>query len=58
MTVRKNARSSRESGFGRLMYHPVAEKIAATRSELLMISPYFVPMPGEVELLAQETRKR
>ena len=43
--------------FGRLMYRPVAEKIAATRSELLMITPYFVPTPSEVESLAQETRK-
>jgi len=38
--------------FGRLMYRPIEEKIAATRSELLMITPYFVPVPGEERLLA------
>jgi putative cardiolipin synthase len=45
-------------GFGRLMYQPVAEKIAAARSELLMITPYFVPIPNEVKLLALETREK
>jgi cardiolipin synthase C len=38
--------------FGQLMYGPIADKIAATRSELLMITPYFVPVPGERQLLA------
>jgi putative cardiolipin synthase len=38
--------------FGRLMCHPIEDKIAATRSELLMITPYFVPVPEEERLLA------
>lgn len=38
--------------FGRLMYRPIEDKIAATRSELLMITPYFVPVPDEERLLA------
>jgi len=38
--------------FGRLMYRPIEDKIAATRSELLMITPYFVPVPEEERLLA------
>ena len=44
-------------GFGRLMYQPIEARIAATQSELLMITPYFVPMPSEVRLLAAETQK-
>lgn len=45
-------------GFGRLMYRPITEKIAATRSELLMITPYFVPMPSEVRLLEEKTQQK
>lgn len=41
------------NGIGRLMYGPVAERIRATREELLMITPYFVPVSGEIDLLAQ-----
>ncbi|HEY6926169.1 MAG TPA: phospholipase D family protein, partial [Steroidobacteraceae bacterium] len=44
--------------FGRLMYHPIEEKIAATQSELLMITPYFVPVPGERQLLADRVKHR
>ena len=44
--------------FGRLMYRPITEKIASTRAELLMITPYFVPMPGEVHLLNQEVQQK
>jgi cardiolipin synthase C len=36
---------------GRLMYEPVARAAAAVQSELLMITPYFVPTPGELLLL-------
>lgn len=43
--------------FGRLMYQPIETAIAATQSDLLMISPYFVPMQSEAQLLAAETRK-
>jgi cardiolipin synthase C len=39
---------------GHLMYPPVAQKIAATRSDLLMVTPYFVPTPEEEHLLAQQ----
>lgn len=40
-------------GFGRLMYGPVADRIRAAREELLMITPYFVPVSGEIRLLAE-----
>lgn len=49
---KKQARDG--SRFGRLMYGPVADRIAATRSELIMITPYFVPVPAEIQLLEQE----
>jgi putative cardiolipin synthase len=39
---------------GRLMYRPMAERIAATRSELSVVTPYFVPMTSEQKLLAQQ----
>jgi cardiolipin synthase C len=42
--------------FGQLMYRPIEDKIAATRSELLMITPYFVPVPAEEHLLADRVR--
>jgi cardiolipin synthase C len=42
--------------FGRLMYRPIEDKIAATRSELLMITPYFVPVRDEERLLADRVR--
>lgn len=41
-------------GFGRLMYGPVAQRIALANSELLMITPYFVPVPGEIRLLTEQ----
>jgi cardiolipin synthase C len=40
--------------FGRLMYRPIADKIATTRSNLLMVTPYFVPTRDELQLLARE----
>jgi putative cardiolipin synthase len=40
--------------FGRLMYGPVAEEIDASHSELLMITPYFVPTNRELQLLASK----
>jgi putative cardiolipin synthase len=45
------------NGFGRLMYGPVADRIRATREELLMITPYFVPVSGEVRLLAEANQR-
>jgi putative cardiolipin synthase len=36
---------------GRLMYEPVARAAAAAQTELLMITPYFVPTPEELKLL-------
>ena len=38
---------------GRLMYEPVARAAAAVQTELLMITPYFVPTPEELQLLKQ-----
>ena len=37
--------------FGNLMYKPVADAVAETRSELLMVTPYFVPTDAEKRLL-------
>jgi putative cardiolipin synthase len=42
---------------GELMYEPVAKAAARVKTELLMISPYFVPTKGEVRLLA-DARER
>lgn len=36
---------------GRLMYEPVAAAASAVQTELLMITPYFVPTPEELRLL-------
>ncbi len=44
--------------FGRLMYGPIADKIAATHSSLLMVTPYFVPTQDEVHLLAQQVERK
>jgi putative cardiolipin synthase len=38
-------------------YEPVAKTVTAVRSELLMITPYFVPTPGESQAL-KELRQR
>ncbi len=35
------------------IYKPVAETVAAVRSELLMITPYFVPTPEESQILKE-----
>jgi cardiolipin synthase C len=43
---------------GRLMYQPMAEQIAATRSELTVVTPYFVPVPGEERLLAEKAGQK
>lgn len=42
---------------GRLMYEPVARTAAAANSELLMITPYYIPTPEERQLL-QVLRQR
>ncbi len=42
---------------GRLMYEPVAQAARAVKSELLLITPYFVPTPEEMDLL-QDLRGR
>ena len=42
---------------GPLIYVPVAERIAATRGELLVITPYFVPIPDEERLLEQQRER-
>lgn len=39
------------SRVGSVMYKPVAEAVSAVRTELLMITPYFVPSKGERRLL-------
>lgn len=43
---------------GRLMYQPIAEKIATARSDLLMVTPYFVPTDDEVRLLARQVERK
>jgi putative cardiolipin synthase len=42
---------------GELMYEPVADAVTHVQTELLMVSPYFVPTKGEVRLL-EDTRGR
>jgi len=42
---------------GRLMHRPVAKAVAAVQSELLMITPYFIPGGEGMDLFA-ELRKR
>jgi putative cardiolipin synthase len=44
--------------FGRLMYPPMAARIAATHSQLLVVTPYFVPTPSELQLLAQQIERK
>jgi putative cardiolipin synthase len=44
--------------FGRLMYPPMAERIAATQSQLLVVTPYFVPTPNELQLLARQIERK
>lgn len=42
---------------GELMYEPIAAATTHVQTELLMVSPYFVPTKGEVRLL-EDTRQR
>ena len=44
--------------FGQLIYVPVAQRMEATRSELLIITPYFVPIPDERRILKQQHEKK
>jgi len=54
-----NKRDIRDgNGFGRLMYQPIAQRIGSARSELLMITPYFVPVNGEIRLLSQANARK
>jgi len=43
---------------GQLMYEPMAEQIAASHSELTVVTPYFVPVPSEERLLAQKASQQ
>jgi cardiolipin synthase C len=43
---------------GRLMYAPIAGEIAATRTQLSIVTPYFVPTPQEEKLLADQARRQ
>lgn len=47
------------AGAGRapFVYEPVAQAVAAVRTELLMITPYFVPTPEETQVL-KDLRQR
>ena len=42
---------------GELMYEPIANVATHVQTELLMVTPYFVPTKGEVRLL-EDTRQR
>ena len=42
---------------GRLMYGPISEAVNSVQSELLMITPYLVPTPGELQLLRNLRRR-
>ncbi|MHB8475807.1 MAG: phospholipase D family protein [Steroidobacteraceae bacterium] len=36
---------------GRLMYGPIAQAVSAVKSEFIMVTPYLVPAPEEMQLL-------
>ena len=40
-----------EAGRGRLMYGPIAEAVKSVTSEFIMVTPYLVPAPEEMQLL-------
>ena len=40
-----------EAGRGRLMYGPIAEAVKTVTSEFIMVTPYLVPAPEEMQLL-------
>ena len=40
-----------------LMYQPVADAISASRTELIVVTPYFIPAPEEMQLL-KDSRAR
>jgi putative cardiolipin synthase len=42
---------------GRLMYGPIAEAANAVQTELILVTPYLVPTPGEMQLL-RDLRRR
>jgi putative cardiolipin synthase len=46
---KKNVESGERTG--RLMLHPVAEAAGAVQSELLMVTPYFIPDDEELQIL-------
>ncbi len=52
---KKNVRSGALAG--RLMTEPVADAARASQSELLLVTPYFIPAPTEMQLL-QDLRQR
>src|SRR6266481_1439286 len=39
---------------GRLIYKALAEQAGAVKTELLMVTPYFIPSPEELQLLKEE----
>jgi putative cardiolipin synthase len=39
---------------GRLIYKALAEQAGAVKTELLMVTPYFIPSPDELQLLKEE----
>jgi putative cardiolipin synthase len=42
---------------GRLMYGPISDAVKAVQSELILVTPYLVPTPGEIQLL-RDLRQR
>ena len=50
-------RVEKEQMVGRLMHRPVAEAVAAVQSELLMVTPYFIPGDEGMQLFS-DLRKR
>lgn len=50
-------RARADERLGRLMYPPIAAKIAQTRASLLIITPFLVPTPGETRLLRQQVER-
>jgi putative cardiolipin synthase len=40
------------------MYRPIADEIATTHSDLLVVTPYFVPTDDELRLLTQQVERQ
>jgi putative cardiolipin synthase len=54
----KSSRFAAGTGVDNLLFAPVATAIRATRSELILVTPYLIPTKGELELLEERRGQR